>query len=735
MPDDVQDLALSDALSERYLAYALSTIMSRSLPDVRDGLKPVHRRLIYAMHQLKLDPRSGFKKCARVVGDVMGKFHPHGDSSIYEALVRLAQEFSSRYPLIEGQGNFGNIDGDNAAAMRYTESRLTEVAELLLRGIDENAVDFRPTYDGEEQEPVVLPGAFPNLLANGASGIAVGMATSIPPHNAGEVCAAAIHLIGNPEATTAELLTHMRGPDFPTGGELVEDEATILNAYETGRGSLRTRAKWTREEGKHGTWVIVVTEIPYQVQKSRLVEQIAILLTEKKLPLLGDIRDESAETIRLMLEPKSRIVDPEMLMASLFRATQLESRFALNMNVLDAGRTPRVMGLKAILRAWLDHRHEVLVRRSQHRLDAIARRLEILEGYIKVFLNLDEVIRIIRTEDEPKAVLIRTFELTEVQAEAILNMRLRALRKLEEMEIRNEHKKLSAEQKTLQALLKDEGKRWAKIGEEIAGVREKFGAGPLGARRTRISAAAPMVEIVAEALVEREPITVILSEKGWIRAQKGHLADDVELKFKEGDKLAHLLRCESTDKIALLATNGRVYTLKGADIPRGRGDGQAIRLLVELANEDGVLALFVPDAGQKYLVASSTGRGFILPGSELTSERRAGKTILVLKPGEEWQACVPVKGDHVAVIGQNRKLLVFPLEQLPEMPKGTGVQLQKYKDGGLADVKTFSLAAGLTWRIGDKLRVEQKLAEWLGARAAVGKMPPNGFPRSNKFGD
>ncbi len=739
MPDDlggqIEDLPLSNALSERYLAYALSTIMSRSLPDVRDGLKPVHRRLIYAMHQLKLDPRSGFKKCARVVGDVMGKFHPHGDSSIYEALVRLAQEFSSRYPLIEGQGNFGNIDGDNAAAMRYTESRLTEVAELLLRGIDENAVDFRPTYDGEEQEPLVLPGAFPNLLANGASGIAVGMATSIPPHNAGEVCAAAIHLIGNPEATTAELLAHMRGPDFPTGGELVEDEATILNAYETGRGSLRTRAKWTREEGKHGTWVIVVTEIPYQVQKSRLVEQIAILLTEKKLPLLGDVRDESAETIRLVLEPKTRIVDPEMLMASLFRATQLESRFALNMNVLDAGRTPRVMGLKAILRAWLDHRHEVLVRRSQHRLDAIARRLEILEGYIKVFLNLDEVIRIIRTEDEPKAVLIRTFELTEVQAEAILNMRLRSLRKLEEMEIRNEHKKLSAEQKTLQALLKDEGKRWAKIGEEIAGVREKFGSGPLGARRTRISAAAPVVEIVAEALVEREPITVILSEKGWIRAQKGHLADDVELKFKEGDKLAHLLRCESTDKIALLATNGRVYTLKGADIPRGRGDGQAIRLLVELANEDGVLSLFVPDAGQKYLVASSTGRGFILPGSELASERRAGKTILVLKPGEEWQACVPVKGDHVAVIGQNRKLLVFPLEQLPEMPKGTGVQLQKYKDGGLADVKTFSLAAGLTWRIGDKLRVEQKLAEWLGARAAVGKMPPNGFPRSNKFGD
>ncbi len=739
MPDDlggqIEDLPLSNALSERYLAYALSTIMSRSLPDVRDGLKPVHRRLIYAMHQLKLDPRSGFKKCARVVGDVIGKYHPHGDSAVYEALVRLAQDFAARYPLIEGQGNFGNIDGDNAAAMRYTESRLTAIAEYLLRGIDENAVDFRPTYDGEEQEPIVLPGAFPNLLANGASGIAVGMATSIPPHNAGEVCAAAMHLISHPNATTAELLTHMRGPDFPTGGELVEDEATLVAAYETGRGSLRTRARWVREEGKHGTWVIVITEIPYQVQKSRLVEQIALLLGDKKLPLLGDIRDESAETIRLVLEPKSRTVDPEMLMASLFRATQLESRFALNMNVLDGGRTPRVMGLKAVLKAWLDHRHEVLIRRAQHRLDSIARRLEILEGYIKVFLNLDEVIRIIRTEDEPKPALIRAFELTETQAEAILNMRLRALRKLEEMEIRKEHKQLSAEQKNLQALLKDETKRWAKIGEEIAEVREKFGAGPLGARRTLISAAAPVVEIVAEALVEREPITVILSEKGWIRAQKGHLAEGVELKFKEGDKLACLLRCESTDKIALLGTNGRVYTLKAAEIPRGRGDGQAIRLMVELANEDGVLALFVPDAGQKYLVASSAGRGFILPGAELASERRAGKTILVLKPGEEWAACVPVRGDHVAVVGQNRKLLVFPLDQLPEMPKGTGVQLQKYKDGGLADVKTFSLAAGLTWRIGEKLRVEQKLTEWLGARATAGRMPPSGFPRSNKFGD
>ena len=739
MPDDlsghIEDAPLSSALSERYLAYALSTIMSRSLPDVRDGLKPVHRRLIYAMHQLKLDPRSGFKKCARVVGDVMGKFHPHGDSSIYEALVRLAQDFSSRFPLIEGQGNFGNIDGDNAAAMRYTESRLTEIAEFLLRGIDENTVDFRPTYDGEESEPLVLPGAFPNLLANGAAGIAVGMATSIPPHNAGEVCAAAIHLIAHPQASTRDLLQHLRGPDFPTGGELVEDEATLLSAYETGRGSLRTRARWVKEEGKHGTWVIVVTEIPYQVQKSRLIEQVALLLTDKKLPLLGDIRDESAETIRLVLEPKSRTVDADMLMASLFRATALESRFSLNMNVLDGGRHPRVMGLREMLRCWLDHRHEVLIRRSNHRLDAIARRLEILEGYLIVYLNIDEVIRIIRTQDEPKPALIKKFSLTETQAEAILNMRLRSLRRLEEQEIRNEHKKLSAEQKSLQILLKDEGKRWEKITSEISEVQQKFGSGPLGSRRTQISAAAPVVEIVAEALVEREPITVILSQKGWIRAQKGHIADGADLKFKEGDRLDFLLRCESTDRIALLATNGRVYTIKASEIPRGRGDGQAIRLLIDLANEDGVLNLLLPDTDGKYLAAASSGRGFVLPGAELASERRAGKTILTLRPGEEWAACVPARGDHVAVIGENRKLLVFPLSEVPEMPKGTGVQLQKYKDGGIADVKVFTLAQGLTWRLGDKTRTEQKLTDWLGVRAQVGRMPPNGFPKSGKFGD
>src|SRR5436305_4635689 len=535
MPDDliglIQETHLKDALSERYLAYALSTIMSRSLPDVRDGLKPVHRRLIYAMHQLRLDPAAGFKKCARVVGDVMGKYHPHGDQSIYDAMVRMAQEFAARYPLVEGQGNFGNIDGDNAAAMRYTEARLTEVARALLAGIDEDAVDFRPTYDGEEHEPVVLPGAFPNLLANGAAGIAVGMATSIPPHNAGEVCAAAMHLIANPECSTADLLVHMPGPDFPTGGTLSEDPAALLSAYETGRGGFRLRAKWEVEQGKHGTWQIVVTEIPYQVQKAKMIEQVAQLMEDKKLPLLGDIRDESSDTIRLVLEPKTRGVEPEVLMETVFRATSLESRFPLNMNVLDATRTPRVMPLKEVIRNWLDHRHDVLIRRSNHRLAAFERRLEILDGYLLVYLNLDEVIRIIRAEEQPKPRLIQRFSLTDVQAEAILNMRLRSLRKLEEMEIRKEHKSLSKERKDLQALLKDESLRWTRITEEIDGIGRKFGAGPLGARRTELGAAPAAVDVNFEALVEREAITVILSEKGWIRAVKGSVADPGELKF------------------------------------------------------------------------------------------------------------------------------------------------------------------------------------------------------------
>ena len=624
----IEDTKLHEALSQRYLAYAMSTIMSRSLPDVRDGLKPVHRRIVYAMQLLRLDPNAGFKKCARIVGDVMGKFHPHGDSSIYEAMVRLAQDFATRYPVVEGQGNFGNIDGDNPAAMRYTESRLTEVAKALLNGIDEDAVDFRATYDGEEREPVVLPGGFPNLLANGAAGIAVGMATSIPPHNAGEVCSAAIHLIKHPDATTADLLVHMPGPDFPTGGVLMEEKASLLQSYETGRGGFRTRARWEVEKGKMGVWSIVVTEIPYQVQKSRLIEQIAQLLEDKKLPLLGDVRDESTEVVRLVLEPKNRGVEPEVLMETMFRATALESRFPLNMNVLTSDRTPRVLGLKEVLREWLNHRHEVLTRRSRHRLAAIEKRLEILDGFIKVYLNLDEVIRIIRFEDEPKQELIRTFELTDMQAEAILNMRLRSLRKLEEMEIREEHAKLSAERAGLQALLGDEGLRWARITSEIEETKVKFGSGALGDRRTTLGEGGPAIEVTMEAFVEKEAITLILSDKGWLRAVKGAVADPAELKFKESDRLRTLIPCDTTDKLCLFATNGKAYTLRASDIPRGRGDGQNVRVLIDLGDGEDVVRLFVHRDGQKKLMASSTGRGFVVASDELTAEKRTGKQIL-----------------------------------------------------------------------------------------------------------
>ncbi len=736
MPDDIghiEDTRLIDALSERYLAYALSTIMSRSLPDVRDGLKPVHRRLVYAMHLLRLDPAAGFKKCARVVGDVIGKFHPHGDVAVYDALVRLAQDFAARYPLVEGQGNFGNIDGDNPAAMRYTEARLTAVAQALLTGIDEDAVDFRATYDGEEHEPVVLPGAFPNLLANGAAGIAVGMATSIPPHNAGEICAAAIHLIRHPKASTADLLRHMRGPDFPTGGVLAEDAASIVAAYETGRGGFRLRAKWTVEKGKYGAWQIVVTEIPFQVQKGRLVEQIAALIEERKLPLLGDVHDESTEQVRLVLEPKTRGVEPEVLMETLFRATALESRFSLNMNVLDATRTPRVMSLGEVLRAWLDHRHEVLLRRSRHRLAAIERRLEVLDGYLLVYLNLDEVIRIIREEEQPKPRLMQRFKLSDVQAEAILNMRLRSLRRLEEIELRNEHKSLSRERKGIQALLKDQALRWDRIAGEIEEVRAKFGSGSLGARRTELGAAPAAVEVSTDALVEREAITVILSDKGWIRAVKGGVADPAELRFKEGDRLKLLLPCQTTDRLCLFGTNGRAYTLKAADLPRGRGDGQPVRLLVDLANQDDVVALFVPAEGGRYLVASSSGRGFIVAAADLLAEKRTGKQVLNLRPGEEAALCVPAEGDHVAVIGTSRKLLIFPLEQVPEMARGGGVILQRYRDGGLADTKVFRLADGLSWKWGDRVRTEMNLRDWLGERGQAGRMPPSGFPRSGRF--
>ena len=742
MPDDLKTLPeggrvnetrLAEALSERYLAYAMSTIVSRSLPDVRDGLKPVHRRLLWAMHQLKLDPAGGFKKCARVVGDVIGKFHPHGDASVYEALVRLAQDFAARYPLVEGQGNFGNIDGDNAAAMRYTESKLTEVAKALLEGIEEDSVDFRPTYDGEEREPVVLPAAFPNLLANGANGIAVGMATSIPPHNAGELCAAALDLVRNPAATTADLVRHVPGPDFPTGGVLVESPEAILNAYETGRGGFRLRAKWEVEPLKNGTWQVVVTEIPYQVAKSRLIEQIAELLEQKKLPLLADVRDESTDVVRVVLEPKTRAVDPAMLMETLFRATPLESRIPLNMNVLAADRTPRVMGLKEVLRHWLDHREVVLVRRSQHRLAAIERRLEILDGYLAVYLNLDEVIRIVREEDHPKEALIRTFSLTEVQAEAVLNMRLRALRKLEEMEIRREHKKLTAEGKTLQRLLSSEAARWKRIGEELEATREKFGAGALGDRRT-VQAQAPAAALVDEsAFVEREPITVILSEKGWLRAQKGHLPPEAELRFKEGDSLQLSLHAETTDRIVFMASNGRAYTIKADALPRGRGDGQPVRLMVDLGNEDEIIAAFVHKEGLRFLLASKAGRGFIARAEDLLAEKRTGKNVLTVEPPDRLFVVTDVEGDSVAVIGDNRKLLVFPLEQVPEMSRGRGVTLQGYKDGGLSDVKVFRRADGLTWQLGGRTRTETALSGWVGNRAGAGKMPPNGFPKSNSF--
>ncbi|MCE2922712.1 MAG: DNA topoisomerase IV subunit A, partial [Roseomonas sp.] len=728
-----RETRLADALSERYLAYALSTITARSLPDVRDGLKPVHRRLLWAMRQLRLDPEAGFKKCARIVGDVMGKYHPHGDAAIYEAMVRLAQDFAARYPLVEGQGNFGNIDGDNPAAMRYTEARLTEVAQALLEGIEEDAVDFRATYDGEEREPIVLPAAFPHLLANGAAGIAVGMATSIPPHNAGELCAAALELVRNPNAGTDQLLRHIKGPDFPTGGILVESAEAMREAYETGRGGFRVRAKWEVEKGKAGSWVIIVTEIPYQVQKARLIEQIAQLLEEKKLPLLADLRDESTEQVRIVLEPKSRNVEPAVLMETLFRATALESRFPLNMNVLDANRTPRVMSLREVLRAWLDHRHEVLQRRTNHRLGAIARRLEILDGYLIAYLNLDEVIRIIREEDEPKPRLMERFGLTDTQAEAILNMRLRALRRLEEMEIRKEHKKLSAEQKKLQALMKSEAARWETIAEEIESMRTRFGGGALGIRRTATGAALPEVVVDEAAFVEREPITVILSEKGWIRAQKGHVSLDGELRFKEGDSLFIALHAETTDRLVLFATNGKAFTLKADAIPRGRGDGQPVRLMLDLTNEDAVVALFVHREGLRYLVAASDGKGFLVKGEELLAEKRTGKQVLNVDPPAEAAVCAPAEGDSIAVVGENRKLLIFPIDQVPEMTRGRGVQLQSYRDGGLADAKVFTRKEGLSWVLGERTRTETDLRAWVGNRAGAGKAPPNGFPRSNRF--
>jgi topoisomerase-4 subunit A len=726
--------AIGEALAKRYLAYALSTITSRALPDVRDGLKPVHRRVLFAMRRLNLGPDAAYRKSAKVVGDVMGDFHPHGDQSIYDALVRLAQDFNSRYPLIDGQGNFGNIDGDNPAAMRYTESRMTAAAVALLEGIDENAVDFRPSYDGTKEEPVVLPAAFPNLLANGSSGIAVGMATNIPPHNVAELIDGALMLIENGKATTDDLLTVIPGPDFPTGGIVVEPPENIREAYETGRGGFRVRARWQTEDLGRGMWRIVVTEIPHLVQKSKLVEQLAGLIEAKKAPLLGDVRDESAEDMRLVLEPKSRTVEPDVMMESLFKLSALETRISLNMNVLDADGAPRVMSLKEVLRAFLDHRRDVLQRRTAHRLEKIAQRLDVLAGLLIVFLNLDEVIRIIRNEDDPKAKLIERFKLNETQAEAILNTRLRQLRKLEEMEIRREDAALREEQKELQGLLEDTRKQWRKISAELKETRKAFGPGTAwGKRRTELGqAAAVSTDIDVEAFVTREPVTVVLSEKGWVRALKGHVADLSEIKYKEGDGPQHIVQCETTDKLLLFASDGRAFTLDAHKLPGGRGHGEPIRLQIELGDIDEAVALFVYEEGSKRVVASHEGYGFVVAESEMLASKRSGKQIL---NGRAMQAA-KVEGDQVAVIGERKKLLVFPLSELPEMTRGKGVKLQSYHDRGLADVKVFGKDEGLTWTDGaGRVRVVAEWKEFKGKRGGAGKVAPKGFSRSGRFSD
>ena len=735
---EVEDIALRDALEERYLQYALSTITGRALPDARDGLKPVHRRLLYAMQLLRLDPGAAFKKCARVVGDVIGKFHPHGDQSVYDALVRLAQDFAQRYPLVDGQGNFGNVDGDNPAAMRYTEARLTEVAHLLLDGIDEDAIDFRPTYDGSENEPVVLPGAFPNLLANGSQGIAVGMATAIPPHNVAELCDAALHLIGTPNARSRTLLKYVSGPDFPTGGVIVDPPEAIAEAYTTGRGSFRVRARWHKEDTGRGTYLIVITEVPWLVQKGRLVERLAELINEKKLPFVADVRDESAEDIRLVIEPRARTVDAELLMESLFKLTELESRIPLNMNVLVKGRIPRVLGLAEALTEWLTHRREVLLRRSNFRLKQIEHRLEVLGGYLVAYLNLDKVIKIIRNEDEPKPVLMKTFKLSDVQADAILNMRLRNLRKLEEMEIRQEDKALRTERKKLKDLIGSETEQWKRIADEVKEVRTKFGPKtPLGKRRTTF-AQAPVHDLAAieEALVEREPITVVVSEKGWIRTLRGTVSDLSGVAFKADDGPKFAFPAETTSKCLVFATNGRFYTLDAAKLPGGRGHGEPIRLFADLEQEADVVSVFRHQGGRKFLVASTEGRGFVVPEDECLANTRKGKQVLNVAMPDEARAIAVVEGELVAAIGDNRKLLVFPLEQVPEMTRGRGVRLQRYKDGGLSDVKAFKVEEGLSWTdaAGRAFSLTLKeLADWRGNRADAGRLAPKGFPRSNSF--
>ena len=734
-----ESVSLRDALEERYLAYALSTIMGRALPDARDGLKPVHRRILYGMQILRLDPGTPFKKSAKIVGDVMGSFHPHGDQAIYDALVRLAQDFSSRYPLVDGQGNFGNIDGDSAAAYRYTEARMTDVARLLLEGIDEDSIDFRENYSGDQKEPIVLPAAIPHLLANGSQGIAVGMATSIPPHNIAELCDAALYMVGNPRATTEQLMAFVQGPDFPTGGIIVDTPEQIAESYRTGRGSFRVRARWEREESARGMWVVVVTEIPYGVQKSRLIEKLAELIDDKKLPLVAEVRDESAEDVRVVLEPRNRTVDPATMMESLFRLSELESRFPLNMNVLVDGVVPRVLALHEALRQWIDHRRNVLVRRSRFRLRQIEHRLEVLVGMLVVFLNLDEVIRIIRDEDEPKDALMTRFALTEVQANYILDTRLRSLRRLEEMQLRKENEALCAEKAGIEELLGDEAKQWKTIQLQIRDLKKKFSPeSKIGKRRTTFDLAPNMADVdLTEAMIEREPVTVVLSRKGWIRALKGHVADVSGVTFKGDDELLISFFAETTSKLLLIASNGRAFTLDASKLPGGRGFGEPLRVMVDVEEGADVFAAFLYKPGAKMFVASSDGRGFLAPQDEMIGNTRKGKGLLTLDAGSRMATIIPAVGDHVAIIGENRKLLVFPLAELPEMARGKGVRLQRYKDGGLADARVFAIASGLTWKDSANRTFtvgKPELNEWIGARAEAGRLPPKGFPKNNRFG-
>ncbi len=734
----IESVPLQRALEERYRAYALKTIRDRALPDVRDGLKPVHRRIIYAMRQLGLTPDSAFRKCAKIVGDTMGDYHPHGNQAIYDALARLAQDFAVRYPLIDGQGNFGNIDGDNPAAERYTEARLTDIAEALLEGIDENAVDFRRNYDESRDEPTVLPAAFPNLICNGATGIAVGMATNIPPHNLDEVCGALLHLVKHPNATVEKLVDFIPGPDFPTGGILVEPAESILESYRTGRGGFRLRARWDKEDTGRGGYQIIVTEIPYQVQKTRLVEKIAELIQDKKLPLLADMRDESSEKVRIVLEPRSRTVDPLVLMESLFKLTELEVRISLNLNVLTAGQIPAVLPLRDVLKHWLEHRQEVLIRRTEHRLAKIEHRLEVLDGYLIAFLNLDEVIRIVRFEEEPKAKLMAAFRLSDVQAEAILNLRLRALSRLEEQQIRAEHAKLTGEQRKLRQLLKSDDEQWDLIAGQIRDVREAWSKKTdLGRRRTDF-ADAPTIEIdLEQAMIDKEPVTVILSEKGWIRALKGHPEDLSKLDFKQGDSLKRAVRASTTDKILLFATNGKFFTLEANQLPGGRGQGEPVRLMFELEESADIVNVFVHEPGRKLLLGATSGHGFVVPEDEVVASTRKGKQVLNVETPVEARVCVPVDGDHVATLGDNRKMLVFRLDEVNEMTRGKGVFLQRFKDGGLADARVFAKADGLTWSdpAGRTFTLSwADLREWIGERAQAGRMAPKGFPRSNRFG-